>query len=164
MKCYYHEERDAVATCKNCGKALCKECASKNNPCMCSECIEKEKNQKIRDKEIKRQQALIDTKAEYITAIIKGILSVIIMRILFQILGIDIYNWYETLMLFFLPFGWAILTYLEQFLPPLFLNGLFYLVYIILKFAFSLIIGIFAFAFQTIKFIIKIIYHKRSEV
>lgn len=28
MKCYYHNESDAVAICKNCGKAVCSECAS----------------------------------------------------------------------------------------------------------------------------------------
>ena len=27
MKCYYHETVDAVATCKNCCRALCRQCA-----------------------------------------------------------------------------------------------------------------------------------------
>lgn len=27
MKCFYHETVDAVATCKNCCKALCRQCA-----------------------------------------------------------------------------------------------------------------------------------------
>ena len=27
MKCFYHETVDAVATCKNCQRALCRECA-----------------------------------------------------------------------------------------------------------------------------------------
>ena len=27
MKCYYHSDRDAVGTCKSCGKGLCPECA-----------------------------------------------------------------------------------------------------------------------------------------
>ena len=38
MKCYYHEDRDAVATCQHCGKALCKACASRYTPCLCEEC------------------------------------------------------------------------------------------------------------------------------
>jgi hypothetical protein len=28
MKCFYHQERDAVAVCKNCNKGVCAECAS----------------------------------------------------------------------------------------------------------------------------------------
>lgn len=27
MKCFTHEERDAVGTCKSCGKGLCRDCA-----------------------------------------------------------------------------------------------------------------------------------------
>jgi len=27
MRCFYHHERDAVDTCKSCGKGLCPECA-----------------------------------------------------------------------------------------------------------------------------------------
>lgn len=38
MKCYNHSDREAVATCKFCGKALCKECADTYNEPMCDEC------------------------------------------------------------------------------------------------------------------------------
>ena len=38
MKCFNHEDRDAVATCQHCGKALCKACASRYTPCLCEEC------------------------------------------------------------------------------------------------------------------------------
>lgn len=38
MKCFYHEDRDAVATCQGCGKGLCKECASAHRPCYCPDC------------------------------------------------------------------------------------------------------------------------------
>ncbi|MBI2834374.1 MAG: hypothetical protein HYX76_08110 [Acidobacteria bacterium] len=27
MRCFYHRERDAVATCKNCGRGVCPDCA-----------------------------------------------------------------------------------------------------------------------------------------
>src|SRR5438034_11657547 len=27
MRCYYHEDREAVGACKSCGKGLCQECA-----------------------------------------------------------------------------------------------------------------------------------------
>ena len=27
MRCFYHEDREAIGTCKSCGKGLCRECA-----------------------------------------------------------------------------------------------------------------------------------------
>jgi Flp pilus assembly protein TadB len=32
MKCYYHEENEAVAICKSCSRALCKSCAADVHP------------------------------------------------------------------------------------------------------------------------------------
>jgi hypothetical protein len=28
MRCFYHEDKEAVGTCKSCGKGLCRECAA----------------------------------------------------------------------------------------------------------------------------------------
>ena len=39
MKCFYHEDREAAATCQRCGKGLCRECAAKYTPCLCDECF-----------------------------------------------------------------------------------------------------------------------------
>ncbi|MGN0154843.1 MAG: B-box zinc finger protein [Lachnospiraceae bacterium] len=38
MKCYYHGDREAVAQCTECGKALCRECADIYSPVLCNEC------------------------------------------------------------------------------------------------------------------------------
>jgi hypothetical protein len=39
MKCFHHPTRDAVATCANgCGRALCKQCASKDARPICGRC------------------------------------------------------------------------------------------------------------------------------
>lgn len=38
MKCYHHPDRDAVAACMECGRGLCKECASYYTKPLCSEC------------------------------------------------------------------------------------------------------------------------------
>ncbi len=38
MKCYHHPDRDAVAVCTECGRGLCKECASFYAKPLCSEC------------------------------------------------------------------------------------------------------------------------------
>lgn len=39
MKCYYHNERDAVATCKKCNKHLCRECYDRGQNGTCSGCL-----------------------------------------------------------------------------------------------------------------------------
>lgn len=41
MNCYYHPLRPAVAQCPDCGKGLCKECASKYVKPICKECNDK---------------------------------------------------------------------------------------------------------------------------
>lgn len=38
MKCYYHPEQEIVATCTECGRGLCKACASKWEPILCDDC------------------------------------------------------------------------------------------------------------------------------
>ena len=57
MKCYYHEDRDAVATCQNCGKGLCKECASKHIPCYCPDCWNRMQEQRKIEREASRTLA-----------------------------------------------------------------------------------------------------------
>ncbi|MDR0468274.1 MAG: hypothetical protein LBG67_05425 [Campylobacteraceae bacterium] len=47
MNCYNHPETAAVATCADCGKSLCKECASLYTTPICSECnLERAKSNK----------------------------------------------------------------------------------------------------------------------
>jgi len=41
MNCYYHPEEVAVASCVDCGKALCKTCAAKYEISICDDCNEK---------------------------------------------------------------------------------------------------------------------------
>ena len=41
MNCYYHPSRPAVAQCPDCGKGLCRECASKYEKPICPECNNK---------------------------------------------------------------------------------------------------------------------------
>ena len=38
MNCYYHSESNAVATCTNCGKGLCKQCTDRFNIPICESC------------------------------------------------------------------------------------------------------------------------------
>ena len=78
MKCFYHEKKDAVGTCQNCGKGLCKECAGKYTPCLCDDCAVNIKLTEENEKEQRRKDALIDTTSEFIAAIIKGSIAVLI--------------------------------------------------------------------------------------
>lgn len=57
MKCYYHDNREAVATCK-CGKCLCRECADAHTPIMCSSCWS------AHQKEIETNRVLIKRNEE----------------------------------------------------------------------------------------------------
>lgn len=41
MNCYFHPNEPAVATCKECGKGLCRACAGKYDPPLCDACFEK---------------------------------------------------------------------------------------------------------------------------
>lgn len=52
MKCFYHEDREAVATCQHCGKALCRACASLYTPCLCVDCA-----QLLRDQQAEQARA-----------------------------------------------------------------------------------------------------------
>ena len=38
MKCFYHDNPEAVAQCVHCGKGLCRECAERRTPCLCDDC------------------------------------------------------------------------------------------------------------------------------
>jgi hypothetical protein len=48
MNCFYHPDREIVATCVDCGKGLCKECASHYEAPICDDCnlkrVQGEKN------------------------------------------------------------------------------------------------------------------------
>ena len=61
MKCFYHEDREAVATCQHCGKALCRACASLYTPCLCVDCA-----QLLRDQQAEQARAERRTAAENI--------------------------------------------------------------------------------------------------
>ena len=161
MKCFYHEDKDAVATCQNCGKGLCRECTTKYTPCMCDNCIKLlEENKKIETIR-KKQEALIDTKSEMISAIFKGVITVIISIILFNLMETQKFETWE-LLFFFFPFGWALLTYIEQYIPTIFVcSGILYIVIITFKIIFAVFLGIPCFIYQVIKFMVNINKQKR---
>lgn len=170
MKCFNHIEREAVATCQKCGKGLCRECAEKYTPCMCDTCatqIQKDQHQQAQNKEEQRKQkykdALVDTRSEFITTAVIGI----IVGIVGVWLGAwdakntgEINSFADNVGLFFVwfcvPFGWKFLTYLQSFFP-MFIIGTFWfwIIYGGVKVVLSAIVGVPAFIYQLVKTILN---------
>lgn len=160
MKCFNHVEREAVATCKKCGKGLCKECAEKYTPCMCDACaaqLQQDKQQQAQNKEEQRKQkykdALVDTRGEFIKTTLIGVVIGIALMVWQHDDAYTVGDYIGYLIIgLFIPFGWKFLTYLQSFIP-IFLFGTwwFWLIYIIVKAFLSIFIGIPAFIYQLVK-------------
>lgn len=113
MKCYYHIDREAVAFCQSCGKALCQECASKYNPCMCDECVDRRIRQQEEEKQQAKREQNIYTVKSLIKCLLFGLLGILI-SYLVVIKGLGGFNGSEAAALmalsFFAPFGWIVLN------------------------------------------------------
>lgn len=161
MKCFYHEDREGVATCQYCGKSLCKECASRHTPCLCDECARilqrKEQECAHADRADKRQKymdALVDTRAEFIRTCLMGVLVSAIMTLI--VMQDGDHTFFSLLLqsaaFFCVPFGWKLLTYLQSFIPLVIVGSFwFWLWWVAFKTFFSVLIGIPALIYQIIK-------------
>jgi len=164
MKCFNHTERDAVATCQKCGKGLCKECAEKYTPCMCDTCaarVQRDRQQQAQDKEEQRKQkykdALVDTRREFITTSVIGILIGIFLVCVYS--GYEEYGFTDYVGFFIvgfcIPFGWKFITYLQSFFPlTIFGTFWFWLIFFAVKVVLSMLLGIPAFIYQLVKTIL----------
>lgn len=56
MKCYHHLDREAVAYCNVCGKALCPECAGRYNVPLCGDCA---RDEVVRERDRIKRNAVI---------------------------------------------------------------------------------------------------------
>lgn len=157
MKCFNHENCEAVAYCQNCGKGLCKECAEKHVPCLCDDCYkilqernEQEKLSQEEERRMRYRNSLVNTRSEFVKTSIIGLVLALIM-----VSGSRDGNrlwWF--FVCFTVPFGWNLLTYVQSFFSiSLFGTIGFWMIWIIIKFIFSAIIGIPSFIYQTIKVI-----------
>ncbi len=159
MKCYNHTDREAVATCQRCGKALCKECASKYTPCLCDECFEAIKEDERRRalqardaRKNKYQDALIDTKTEYIKALLCGaLISAALILVVEDGGGLSDMRDYVWVVgcCMCIPFGWSLLTYKSSTLVIIDTDT--YLWAFVFKVVFSVILGAPAFLYQSYK-------------
>ncbi|MCR5669447.1 MAG: hypothetical protein K6G10_00430 [Butyrivibrio sp.] len=121
MKCFYHEDREAVGNCQYCGKALCRECASQYTPLSCEDCHREMVARSINEREKEKQEALASSKSTILSTIIKGLI--------FGAVGIGLMFWdketdIKVYMWAFafgwgLPFGWR----LTKRIPLFFSNG-----------------------------------------
>ena len=153
MKCFYHEEKDAVATCTVCGKALCKECAAAHTPCICADCYESRQKSEQQEKQAKYRDALIDTTTEFTRACVLGLVvgMVTVSIIIESGLPLPMYLVYF-LLSFTVPFGWKLITYLQSFFRFFLIAPVtFWIAWYIFKFMMSMFIGIPAFLYQLFK-------------
>ena len=162
MKCFFHENIDAVATCQTCGKALCKACASQYTPCACPECFQQNQENAVRRHKKDKADALIDTNAELIGAIVKGLICAVVLTLIFNAIGSTPTPIGLSIMFFFVPFGWAVITYVEQWLPGLLMSGVIFLFYIAIKLGLSMALGIPCFLYQIIKYIVRLVKNLNS--
>lgn len=160
MKCFYHPELDAVATCLDCGKGLCQECAAAYTPCSCPDCVRIKASRAEAAHEKAKNDALIDTNAEFIGACIKGVIAsvVIIALMVFTNDSRDPFTFGEYLLagflFFFFPYGWAFITWFRaRFMPSLIVTPALFLILSVIKFAVSWIVGFPCFLYHVYRFI-----------
>lgn len=160
MKCYYHEQREAVATCQHCGKALCRECASHYTPCLCEDCaqiLREQKAQQTRteaEKHRKKYMAtLTDTRSGFLRRCVYGVIISLLLSLLFLWSGSPMDDVVSFAWLwFFIPFGWRALT-IPQASQPLYfqIHPEAWLCWLAFKAVLSVLVGPLAFVYLLIK-------------
>lgn len=157
MECFYHQNTPAAASCVLCGKGLCRECAKRNERGLCDDCAAQVSSDKKVQRKLKQKTALIDTTSEMIGAVIIGLAASFIMKLVFDEISPGESHTALCVMAFFIPFGWRLITYLEQWLPCFIVESFIYFIYLAIKLVCSIFVGIPCFIIQVIKFIIGII-------
>lgn len=167
MKCFNHEDREAVASCQKCGKGLCKECASKYTPCLCEECYTALQQQAARqtqaaadDRKRKYVASLTNIRGEFFKTCLYGVLLIGVIYVLSLIGHSNMNEFVKNLKVagfyvFCIPFGWRLIGAFKGNLPLAFLNNSgaiigFYGIQIILSF----LLGIPAFIYMFVKMIL----------
>lgn len=134
MKCYHHPDRDAVATCTECGRGLCKECADVYSKPLCADCAVSY---------AKRIKENLE-KAYLLSAILLLFSAILIFSP-----GVDPHaeGFIAAFFIACVPYGWYKLSAIT---PRMFLvlPILGWLIYFGIKFALSVCIGPFVFLFR----------------
>ena len=135
MKCYNHPENDAVATCANCQKWLCHECASIYQEPVCVPCNQKRIN-------YERQNILKD----FWIMLVLGIgLTYLWVSMFSERLshGIDVMFVIVYFYIFFSVYNWW--KFLNKITPEMFLfmSIIGWIIYFAIKFCLSLFVWVF---------------------
>lgn len=131
MKCYKHYDREAVATCVDCGKALCPECTNIFTVPLCNQC------------------AISLNEANKRILIRNSIIMVILFVIGFSCDStISLLNRLLTGYLFAgIPWGWSALNRITPNIF-LFMSWIGWIIYFIIKLTIAMIIGMFVTPFK----------------
>lgn len=146
MKCFNHTDVEAVATCVDCGKSLCKECASRYEPILCDSCAAA--------RQARHNAGVQEYKSGILGDIIK---SVILFAIGFVVnIFVSGFNVGYCIGLGYsfaaFPYGWRALN---KITPDIFLFMplVGWVIYFIIKTVLSLVVGWFAMPIQIIRLI-----------
>ena len=146
MKCFNHTDVEAVATCVDCGKSLCKECASRYEPILCDSCAEA--------RQARHNAGIQEYKSGILGDIIK---SVILFAIGFVVnIFVSGFNVGYCIGLGYsfaaFPYGWRALN---KITPDIFLFMplVGWVIYFIIKTVLSLVVGWVAMPVQIIRLI-----------
>lgn len=171
MSCYKHENRKVVATCKNCGKFMCKECANKYESKLCEDC----ESERIAKNAREYQQQKDNLKArskENLKENKNRLIKVAIISIVFAVIGVMAGSDSGTgnaitfgYLFAALPWGWKVVKDaidLGEWAwasaltggSGLFIFGIFF------KFVLAMVIGIFAMPIEIIK---AIVYYSKAK-
>ena len=110
MKCFYHEQKDAVGQCRNCGKGLCKDCTIEHNG-ICKDCYFDNKAENIDTTHENIFVSLTDYKKSIIKSLIIGGIAGIIFEIfLIACCQVPLSEFLGLLLFFFIPMGYLTIS------------------------------------------------------
>lgn len=157
MNCFFHVDREAVATCQDCGIGLCQECASKYNPCLCPECAKKRKIEYENERIQKKKDDLYNVKYEFLSSCLYGITiaGIIIAVGAYACISDRTIRYIPVIIIlallsYFASFGWKQTI---GFKAGAFESNLFQVISFVIRVILSIIIGIPSFIFVVIKYV-----------
>lgn len=174
MRCYYHADREAVAVCSHCGKALCRDCADMFHPCMCVQCFNYEQDkllmaQKAEQDRVaaeQQEQRNAELGAFVIHAAVGALIALFVLVYLRRSLESSGGVWLVLLMALFgfcAPFGWGTITHFvstrDDGGSSFIVFGIASILLLWLKAMFSFIIGVPCFSYQ----LVALLLHFRSD-
>jgi hypothetical protein len=148
MNCFNHPEEVAVASCVDCGKGLCKNCASLYQMPICNEC------------NLKRVKT---DKGNLVRVYVPSVVLFIPWMLWCIANGSFLMGFIAGFIFAGIPWGWKVVTFIQ---PKMFLFLSFggWVVYFLIKFVISCFVGIVALPIGLIKLIISLVSaHKKEQ-